>query len=330
MNKMINKLVQGREKKSAERKENKRIAKREEIEESRLNRIKKSTNIVFNILFFIASAACILPVIFVFMISISAEESISKFGYQFIPKIFSGSAYQFLWNEKKMILQSLWISALVTGLGAAIGVMLTTMMGYVLSRPVFKLKGFFTWVVFIPMIFNGGMFANYVINTNVLQLKDTIWALILPLSVTSFNVIICKTFFRTTIPDSVVESAKIDGASQLNIFARIVLPISKPVVATIGLFLTFTYWNDWFQSSLYISNKNLISLQALLNSMLKNIEYIASNPAAGLSLQQYKNSMPTESVRMAIAILIVVPIACVYPFFQKYFISGLTVGAVKG
>lgn len=330
MSKGISKIVEKREIKSAERKENKRIAKREELEENRLNRIKKSSNIIFNIIFFIASAACILPVIFVFMISISAEESISKYGYQFIPKIFSGSAYQFLWNEKAMILQALGISVLVTGLGAAIGVMLTTLMGYVLSRPIFKLKGFYTWVVFIPMIFNGGMFANYVINTNVLHLKDSIWALILPLAVTSFNVIICKTFFRTTIPDSVVESAKIDGASQLNIFARIVLPISKPVVATIGLFLTFTYWNDWFQSSLYISNKNLISLQALLNSMLKNIEYIASNPAAGLSLQQYKNSMPTESVRMAIAILIVVPIACVYPFFQKYFISGLTIGAVKG
>lgn len=314
----------------AKRKEEKLIAKIEETEANKLNRIQKGTNAIFNVIFAIASLTCIIPVVFVFMISISAEESINRYGYQFIPKIFSASAYTFLWNERGMILQALFISVLVTILGTIIGVLLTTTMGYVLSRPVFKLKGFFTWVVFIPMIFNGGMFAQYVINTNVLHLKDKIWALILPLAVTSFNVIICKTFFRTTIPDSVIESAKIDGASQLNIFVRIVLPISKPVLATIGLFLTFTYWNDWFQSSLYIGEKSLVSLQALLNNMLKNIEYIANNPAAGLSLQQYKNSMPTESVRMAIAILIVVPIACVYPFFQKYFISGLTIGAVKG
>jgi putative aldouronate transport system permease protein len=180
------------------------------------------------------------------------------------------------------------------------------------------------------MIFNGGMIASYVVNTNLLNLKDSVWSLILPLAVSSFNVIVCKTFFRTTIPDSIVESAKIDGASQLSIFTRIVLPISKPVIATISLFLTFSYWNDWFQSSLYISNTKLLSLQALLNSIQRNIQFLASNPSAGVSLQQYKNMMPQEGARMAIAILIVIPIACAYPFFQKYFISGLTIGAVKG
>lgn len=313
-----------------ERQQEKRVSKIEDQEASKLNQIHKGTNIVFNLIFILASLACIIPVIFVFMISISDEKSLSTYGYQFIPKIFSGSAYQFLWNEHSTILQALWISILVTILGMVIGIILTTTMGYVLSRPAFCLKGFYTWIVFIPMIFNGGMVAQYVINTNVLHLKDTIWALILPLAVSSFNIIICKTFFRTTIPDSVVESAKIDGASQLNIFSRIVLPISKPVIATIGLFLTFGYWNDWFQSSLYINKDSLVSLQALLNNMLKNIQYIANNPAAGLTLQQYKNSMPTESVRMAIAIVIIVPIACAYPFFQKYFISGLTIGAVKG
>jgi putative aldouronate transport system permease protein len=180
------------------------------------------------------------------------------------------------------------------------------------------------------MIFSGGMVANYVVVANVLMLRDTIWALILPLAVSSFNVIICKSFFQTTIPDSVIESAKIDGATQLRIFRSIVLPISKPVLATIGLFLVFGYWNDWFQSSLYISNAKLVSLQALLNNMMGQITYLANNPMAGVTLQQYRLNMPTESVRMAIAIVIVIPIACAYPFFQKYFISGLTIGAVKG
>lgn len=185
-------------------------------------------------------------------------------------------------------------------------------------------------VVFIPMIFNGGMIASYVVNTNMLGLKNSVWALIWPLAVSSFNIIICKTFFRTTIPDSIIESAKIDGAAQFSIFTRIVLPISKPVIATIGLFLTFGYWNDWFQSSLYINTDKLYSLQALLNSILQNIQALAKNPAMGVTLQQYKNAMPQEGARMAIAIIIIVPIACAYPFFQKYFISGLTIGAVKG
>lgn len=301
-----------------------------QVESMKMNRVRPGTNAGFNLLFTLLAAMAIIPVLFVFMISISSEESIRVSGYSFVPQSFSNSAYMFLWNEWATILSALWISVLVTVSGTVLGLALTTTMGYVLSRPGFKLKGFYTWVVFIPMIFNGGMVASYVVNANILNMKNTIWALILPLAVSSFNIIVCKTFFRSTIPDSIIESAKIDGASQLRIFGTIVLPISKPVLATIGLFLTFGYWNDWFQSSLYISRSELVSLQALLNNMMKSLDYIANNPSAGLSLQQYRNSMPSESVRMAIAIVIVIPIACAYPFFQKYFISGLTIGAVKG
>lgn len=296
----------------------------------KMNRIKPGTNAGFNFLFVLLAAMAIIPVIFVFIISISSEQSIREIGYSFVPNSLSNSAYMFLWNERATILGALSISVLVTVVGTLIGLALTSSMGYVLSRPVFKLKSFYTWVVFIPMIFNGGMLASYVVNANILGLKDSIWVLILPLAVSSFNIIVCKTFFRSTIPDSIVESAKIDGATQLRIFGQIVLPISKPVLATIALFLVFGYWNDWFQSSLYISNAKLISLQALLNNMMRSLDYLANNPTAGLSLQQYRNSMPSESVRMAIAVVIVIPIACAYPFFQKYFISGLTIGAVKG
>lgn len=301
-----------------------------ESNDTKLNRIKPLTNGMFNTLFIIAAAVAIIPVIFVFMISISSEASIGLHGYRFIPAEFSASAYEMLWNERTQILGALGISVLVTALGTAIGVALTTTMGYVLSRPQYKLKGFFTYLVFIPMIFNGGMFANYVVGANILGFRDSIWALILPLAVSSFNVIISKTFFKSTIPDSIIESAKIDGASQLRIFLQIVLPISKPVLATIGLFLAFGYWNDWFQSALFINKPALFSLQAMLNQIQKNIEFFATNPSAGLTLTDYKLAMPREGVRMAIAIIIVVPIACVYPFFQKYFITGLTIGAVKG
>jgi putative aldouronate transport system permease protein len=230
-----------------------------------------------------------------------------------------------------VLFRALGVSLFVTIIGTVLGVVLTTTMGYVLSRPQYRLKNFLTWVVFIPMVFNGGMVSSYFVNSNLLGLKNNIWALILPLAVSSFNVIICKTFFRTTIPDEIVESAKIDGASQLKIYFKIVLPISLPVLATIGLFLSFSYWNDWFQSMLYIDNTRLNSLQALLTQIMGNVDYLSRNAASlGVSAVELSRTMPKEGARMAIAIVIVVPIALAYPFFQKYFISGLTIGAVKG
>lgn len=299
-------------------------------ESSHLNKISKPTNFLFNIVFIIIALICIIPVVFIFMISISSEDAIAMNGYRFIPAEFSSAAYEFLFDEGAMILRALGISILVTAVGTIIGVMLTTLMGYVLSRNTYKLNGFFTMVVFIPMIFNGGMVAQYVVNTQFLHLMNSVWALILPLCVSSFNVVIAKTFFKTNIPESIIESAQIDGASQLQIFGKIALPLAKPLLATIALFLTFGYWNDWFQSSLYITDTKLLSLQALLNSIQRNIEMMANNPSAGVSMVEYMNSMPREGARMAMAIIIIIPIACCYPFFQKYFISGLTVGAVKG
>ena len=304
------------------------MAKQEESGQS-LNQIKKSTNVVFNIVFLILGVMCVIPLLFVFSISITEEEALRTNGYQLIPSVFSGSAYKFLWNERGMILRAAFMSILVTIVGTLIAIALDTSMGYVVSRRNFRLKKLYTWLIFIPMVFNGGMLASYVVVNNILGLSNTIWALILPLACSSFSVTICRTFFRTTVPDSIIESAKIDGAGQFRIFTQIVLPISKPVIATIGMFAAFGYWNDWFQASLYIQDKNLQTLQSLLNNIQKNIEYIANNPYGGLSLQQYKSSMPTESVRMAIAVVIIVPIACTYPFFQKYFISGLTIGSVK-
>lgn len=294
-----------------------------------INQIKPSTNVLFNIIFLILGLSCIFPLLFVFSISITSEEALRVNGYQIIPPELSASAYQFLWNERGMILRAVFMSIIVTVIGTIITVALTTTMGYVVSRKSFKLKGIYTWIIFVPMIFNGGMLSSYVVINNILGLRNTIWALILPLACSSFSVTICRTFFRTTVPDAIVESAKIDGAGQFRIWAQIVLPISKPVMATIGMFAAFGYWNDWFQASLYLDNKNLQTLQSLLNNIQKNIEYLANNPAGGLSLQEYKLSMPTESVRMAIAIVIIVPIALTYPFFQKYFISGLTIGSVK-
>ena len=269
-----------------------------------LNQIKKSTNIVFNIIFLILAVMCVIPLLFVFSISITDEEALRTNGYQLIPSVLSGSAYKFLWNERGMILRAAFMSILVTIVGTIIAIALDTSMGYVVSRRNFKLKTLYTWLIFIPMVFNGGMLASYVVVNNILGLSNTIWALILPLACSSFSVTICRTFFRTTVPDSIIESAKIDGAGQFRIWSQIVMPISKPVIATIGMFAAFGYWNDWFQASLYIQDKNLQTLQSLLNNIQKNIEYIANNPYGGLSLQQYKSAMPTESVRMQLQLLL--------------------------
>ena len=299
---------------------------------NRLNRITPTTNFLFNLMFLILALACFLPIIFIFIISITKNEVLRTEGYKLFvtAETVSLDAYAFLWGQKHIILNALVISVKVTAIGTVLGVMLTCLMGYVLSRKEHKLNGFLTMLVFIPMVFGGGLASSYVVNTQILGLRDNLWVLILPLAVSSFNVTIARTFFRTTVPDSIIESAKIDGASQWTVFFRIVLPISKPVLATIALFLAFGYWNDWYQSMLYINDSSLKSLQATLDSMQKSLEYLTKNPSAGMTSADLKKAMPEEAVRMAIAFVVAVPIACIYPFFQKYFISGLTVGAVKG
>lgn len=295
------------------------------------NRISARANILLNIMFLILALICVIPAVLVVSISFSAEQSITDYGYRLIPKIISLDGYGYLLKQGALIIRALGVSLFVTIVGTALGTLLTTLMGYVLSRPDYKLNGFLTMLVFIPMVFNGGLVSTYFIVSQFLHLKNTLWALILPLSVSSFNVVICRTFFKTTIPEELIESAKMDGATQFKIFCQIVLPISLPVIATIGLFLCFAYWNDWYQSMLYIDNQRLYSLQALLNAIMTNINMLAQNAATmGASMADMVANMPKEAARMAIVVIIVLPIACAYPFFQKYFISGLTVGAVKG
>lgn len=297
----------------------------------KFNRPSKGVNIVFNLIFILLALVCVVPMLVVLSISLSSEDSIRQTGYHIIPTALSGDAYSYIAQQGTMILRALGISALVTIVGTVLGVLLTASMGYVISRPNYKLKGLLTWIVFIPMIFNGGLVSSYYINANLLGLKDTVWALILPLAVSSFNVIICKTFFKSTIPDGLIESAEIDGAGQLRIFSQSFCRFPYGVIATIGLFLCFAYWNDWFQSMLYINNQDLYSLQALLNNLMSNVDALAKNAASmGVSYAMLAATMPKESARMAVAIIIVLPVAFAYPFFQRYFISGLTIGAVKG
>lgn len=296
----------------------------------KFNRVSKTTNVVCSLLFILLGTICVLPVILVFMISISSEQSIAQYGYRFWPKEFSLEAYRYLWESRVSIFNAFFVSIIVTIGGTVIGLVLNTSIAYSLSRKNFKFKKLFTWIIFIPMLFSGGMISFYIVVATMLNLKDSLWALILPMAVSSFYIIILRTFFTTTVPDSLIESAKIDGASQFKIFTKIVLPVALPAIATIGLFLSFAYWNDWYNALLFIDDSKLVPLQAMLNRIEGDIEFINKNIAMlGASAVQAVQDLPSETVKMAIVILVVFPIACSYPFFQKYFISGLTIGAVK-
>ena len=284
----------------------------------RFNSIHRGTNIAYSFLFILLALLCVIPVIFVVIISFSSEASIGKVGYSFIPAEWSAEAYQYVWHLRNTrgiptVVMAFLTSVGITVVGTLLGLILISTMGYVLSRPNFRLRKIYTYLIFIPMIFHGGLLSTYVVNTQVLGLKNTYWALILPLCCSSFYVIIMRTFFQTTVPDEIIESGKIDGASQLRIFVQLVLPISLPALATIALFLTFAYWNDWYQASLYIesSQHDLFPLQYVLVNIEKNIQYLANNDMA---MSANSNALPSETMRMAIVVISVVPIMFSYPF----------------
>ena len=296
----------------------------------RFNQIKPVTNVFFTLIFVLLAIITFLPVVFVFIISISSEASIAQNGYSFFPAEFSLESYNYLWQSKDYIGRAFVNSVGITMAGTFIGLVLTSTLGYVLSRPNYYMKGFYTWLLIIPMLFSGGLVARYMVNTQIYHLKNTYWAMILPGACSTFYVIVMRTFFQTTLPDGIIESGKIDGASQLRIFTQLVLPISLPVIATIGLFLTFNYWNMWYGAMLYIdsNHRDLYPLQYVLISIEKNIAFMARNE--DYFREESMQNLPSETMRMAIVMVVVIPIACSYPFFQRYFVGGLTIGAVKG
>ena len=295
----------------------------------RFNRVTPTSNALYSALFILIAAVCVLPVIFVIIISFTSEQSIGTYGYSFFPKEWSVDSYAYVWGMRSIVGRSFINSIGITVFGTCLGVVLTATMCYTLSRRNYKFRSFYTWFIFIPMLFRGGTLASYVVNTQIMNLKDTYWALILPVCCSTFNIIIMRTFFTTTVPDEMIESGKIDGASQLRIFVQLVLPICLPAIATIALFLTFAYWNEWYLASIYISSNrtDLFPLQFVLVNIENKIQFLINN-AGNMSADS--QDLPSETMRMAIVVIAVVPIMFSYPFFQKYYISGLTVGAVKG
>lgn len=286
------------------------------------------SKITLHLMFITMSLAFILPLILVVSISFTNEKWLMLDGYRFWPKEFSSAAYQYVFSGAGSILNAYAVTIFVTVVGTLLHLLITAMLSYSLTRPEVKHRRALTFFVYLPVLFNGGLVPQYILLTQILHLKDTIWVLIIVYLVSTVNVLIMKNFFRT-IPDSLIESARMDGSGEIRTFFQIVLPLSKPALATIGLFVTIAYWNDWMTASLYIESPNLRPLQYLLQSLMNNIGYLQSNAQASQSMEAAIGMLPSEGARMATCVLAIGPIILLYPLLQKYFEKGLTIGAVK-
>lgn len=298
----------------------------------RLNSVGVGTEAVIHIVLGLFSLCCILPFIFVIIISFSAESSIREIGYSFIPTAWSTEAFQYAFQKLPQIWRSYFNSIFITLVGTVLSTLMCALYSYTLYRPDFKFRGFFNFLSFFTMIFGGGLVPTYVVCKQLLGLNENYAALIVPLLVNPFNIIIMRTFFKSSVPLELIEAATIDGSGEYNTLFRVVAPIAKPGVTTVALLNALAFWNEWYLSLLYIQrNKVLQPLQALLMELQKNSEYLAKMSAQiGAAAVNEAAKMPSQSLRMVLVVLIVVPIACAYPFFQRYIVSGLSVGSVKG
>ena len=298
----------------------------------RLNSVSRGAETVIYIILGLFSLCCIIPFIFVIIISFSAESSIRAIGYSFIPQAWSADAFRYAFQKLPQIWRSYFNSIFITVVGTVLSTFMCALYSYVLYRPDFKFRGFFNFFSFFTMIFGGGLVPTYIVCSQVLGLSENYAALIVPLLVNPFNIIIMRTFFKSSVPLELIEAATIDGSGEYNTLFRVVAPIAKPGVATIALLNALVFWNDWYLSLLYIKrNKILQPLQALLMELQNNVEYLSRmSGQMGAAAINEAAKMPTQSLRMVLVVLIVVPIACAYPFFQRYIVAGLTIGSVKG
>ena len=275
--------------------------------------------------------SCVLPFILLVMASITDEATLTKFGYSFFPRKFSFAAYAYLAGSLKKIIKAYGMTILVTVIGTASSIMLTMFLGYLLSKKDLPGRTFLSFFLFFTMLFSGGMVPSYIIWSQVFHIRDTIWSLILPnLLLNAYNVILMRTYFTTNVPEEIIEAAQMDSCSEIGILFRIAIPLSKPMIATIGLFSGLAYWNDWINGIYYLVKRtDLYTIQNVLNTMMSNAQFLADN-ASKAGLQQMNMAVPSSGVRMAIAVLAVLPVLCIYPFFQKFFVKGIVVGGVKG
>ena len=292
------------------------------------NKHEKLFRVCLHLFFIALSALFIIPMLSVIFIAFTSESSISTQGYPFFFREINLNAFQYILDNPKTIVDAYKVTIFTSFGGTFLYLLLSTMAAYAISRPGFTLKKPLTFFFFFTMLFNGGLVPTYILMSQTLHLKNTYLALIVPLLVNVWYLIMLKTFM-SEIPNEILESAKIDGAGHFTIYTRFILPLSKPALATIGLLTLLDYWNSWQPAMLYIDEKEMYPLHYMLQVMLRNIMEILKEMQNNISIGNIQD-MPSESARMAMCILAVGPMLFIFPFFQKYFTRGLTVGAVKG
>ena len=278
----------------------------------------------------IISFMCIAPVVLMAVASLTDNDVLNLYGYTYFPQKWSLEAYEFLIKQGTVISKSFLNSVLVTFMGTALGIMVTVLLAYTISRKELVGRKLIMLFVFFTMLFNGGMVPTYLMYTQIFHIKNTMWALLFPhLLVNGFNVLLVRTFFNENIPEVLLEAARIDGAGEISIFRNVVLPISKPILATKGLLVGVGYWNDWYNGLLFVTDVNYYTLQNFLNKIMTDLQFLSQNMSATSDVNSIIANVPSGTVRMAMAFIGALPVIIVFPFFQKYFTKGITVGAVK-
>lgn len=284
---------------------------------------------LLNVFFIALSILIIAPFVLIISVSLTDENTLTTYGYSFFPQQISSLAYEFLFQTPLVLVRAYSNTFFITVIGTLLSILMTSIIGYVISRRDYSLRSPLTVFVFIPMMFSGGLVPFYILMTQYLHLKNSLWAIILPGLISPFYILIMKGFM-SKVPYEIIESAKMDGASEWRIFFRIILPLSTPALATLSLFIAFNYWNEWFNALLFIDNDKLVPLQLLLVRIINTLDFLRNNSqyiqGLGIDMSQF----PNESVRMALVVLVAGPMMFVFPFFQRYFVQGMTVGSLKG
>lgn len=288
---------------------------------------KNASQIGLHTVLIVITIIFLLPLLVVISASFSDEVALTKYGYGLWPAQFSTDAYRYLLLNPAQIVRAYGVTATVTAIGTVLGLFIMTLLAYAMSRQDFTWRRPLAFFVFFTMLFNGGLVPTYILITQYLKLRDTLAVLIVPYLVVPWFVFLLRTYFQT-LPKEFIESAKIDGASEWQIYSRIVVPLSVPAIATVGLFLILMFWNDWWLSLLYINEPSLYPLQYLLYAILKNAEFLSSNQSASAMLGSVQT--PLQTIRMAMAIVAMGPVALAFIFLQRYFIRGITLGGIKG
>lgn len=282
---------------------------------------------MLNIFLIALSLCCLLPFLLLVTSSFTEETTLMRNGYSFFPEVWSVESYAYLFRSGSTIIRGYGMTVLVTVVGTTCSMFMTTLFAYPLSRRELPGRFVVSFIVFFTMLFNGGLVPTYLMWTGIFHIKNTVAALIVPsLMMNAFYVIMMRSYFTANIPDALIEAARIDGANEYKILASIVLPLSLPMMATLGLMVGLGYWNDWMNGLYYVTDTKLFTIQNILNRMIQDIQFLASNSMGASSGAK----LPSIGIRMAIAVIGILPMFCIYPFFQKYFVKGITVGGVKG